>query len=144
MVVDWDPQVCFRDLPVWVHSSRHRKKLRFLTPGSRLLLNISRPENCTKENCTLQGYQAISGEWVALTPSLQFLRSPLESTLVPLDSKEGSTEIESRAGAYQEEELFRWSEHYQCQFRRRLVEQHLGPYLLSVVGRYQLQAGTTT
>ena len=62
LAVDWDPHVCFRDLPVWVHSSRCHKKLRFLTPGLRLLLNSSRPENCTNDNHTLQGYQAISGE----------------------------------------------------------------------------------
>ena len=50
--------------------------------------------------------------------SLQLLRSPPESTLMQLDSEEGSTEIESCAGAYQAEALFRWSEYHQCQFRR--------------------------
>ena len=65
----------------------------------------------------LRGYQAISGERIVLTPSLQLLTSPLESTLVQLDSEEGSTEIESHAGADQEEELFRWSEYHQHQFR---------------------------
>ena len=56
VTVDWDTRPCFRELPVWIYLSNHEKKLRFLTPGLRLLLKSSRPENCMQGKTIPRGY----------------------------------------------------------------------------------------
>ena len=56
VAADWDPCSCFRKLPVWIYLSNHEKKLRFLTPGLRLLLKSSRPENCMQGKTIPRGY----------------------------------------------------------------------------------------
>ena len=89
-------------------------------------------------------YQAISGEWVVLTPGLQLLRSPPETASTQAVSGEGSPQTRSQVGTYQEGTLFRWAEYHQHQFRRRLTEQSLGPYALSIIGGHQLQTSSTT
>ena len=88
---------------------------------------------------TPQGYQALSGKWITLTPNLQLLKSPPESISLQLYSKEGDPDTVSLVGAYQTEALLRWSEYHCRQFRRRMAEQGLGQYSLSVIGGYQLQ-----
>ena len=93
MAADWDPHSCFREMPVWIHSPGCHKRLRFLAPGSRLLLNGSRTEDCTEDIPMLLGYETMSGEWIALTPSLKLLKNPLELPQVRRDSEEGSLEI---------------------------------------------------
>ena len=118
LAADWDPHACFREMPVWIHSPGWRKRLRFLAPGSRLLLNGSRTEDCTEDIPMLLGYETMSGEWIALTPSLQLLKNLLESPQVRWDSEEGSSEIGDYAGMIQERELFKWSEYHPQQFRR--------------------------
>ena len=84
-----------------------------------------------------------SGKWVALTPNLQLLKSPPEMILSHLESDKWDPETVSRAGAYQTEVLFKWSEYHHRQFRRWMAKQHLGQYSLSVIGGHQLQAGST-
>ena len=61
--------------------------------------------------------------------------------LSQLESKEWDQETVSHAGAYQTEALLNWSEYHHRQFRRRMAEQHLGQYSLSIIRGYQLQAG---
>ena len=85
----------------------------------------------------------MSGEWVALTPNLQLLKSPPEMILSQLESDEWDPEMVSHAGAYQTEALLKWSEYHHRQFRRRMAEQHLGQYSLSVIGGHQLQVEST-
>ena len=68
----------------------------------------------------------MSGEWVALTPDLQLLKSLLEMILAKLDEEEWDLETVSRGGAYQTEALLKWSEYYHCQFRHQMAKQHLG------------------
>ena len=80
----------------------------------------------------------MSGEWVAWTPRVQLLTSPLEPLRVKQDTEEGSSEIGDYAGTIQEEELFKWSEYHPQHFRHQLVKHRLGPYLLSVVVGHQL------
>ena len=82
--------------------------LRFLAPGSRLLLNGSQTEDFTEDNRMLSGYQTTSGEWIVQMPRVQLLKSPLEQPQVRQESKEGSSEIGDYAGTMQ-------------QFRHRLV-----------------------
>ena len=65
-----------------------------------------------------RGYQAISGEWITLTPNLQLLKSPLEMVLSQLDEEEWDPETVSQARAYQTESLLKWSEYHHRQFRR--------------------------
>ena len=85
LAADWETWICLRELPLWAYAENHQKTLRFLTPGSRLLVNSSKPENCTQAKTIHRGYKATSGEWVALTPCLQILKSPLEMVLEKLD-----------------------------------------------------------
>ena len=88
-----------------------------------------------------RGYQATSGEWIALTPNLQLLKSPLEMVLSQLEDEAWDPETVSQAGAYQTEALLKWLEYHHHQFRRQMAEQHLDQYSLSVIWGYQLQAG---
>ena len=111
LATDWDTHVCFRELPVWLDASKQHQKL--LAPGSRLLLNSSQPESCIPDNQVLPGYQTISGEWVALTPELQLLRSPPEAARTQAVGGDGSTRTRSHTGPYQEGTLFRWAEYHQ-------------------------------
>ena len=125
-------------------TSKQHHKLCFLAPGSRRLLNSSQPESCISDNHVPPGYQAIWGEWVTLTPGFQLLRSPPETASTQAVSGEGSPQTRSQVGTYQEGTLFRWAEYHQHQFRRRLTEQSLGPYALSIIGGHQLQTSSTT
>ena len=109
VAADWDTKACYRELPVWIYLPDNQRKLRFLTPGSRLLLNSSRPENCTQAKIVPRGYQATSGAWIALTPDLQLIPSPPEMVLTQLE-EDWDPESASQAGAYQTESLLRWSE----------------------------------
>ena len=92
---------------MWIYLSNHNKKLRFLTLGLTLLLNSLRQENCKQAKTILGGYQATSGEWVALTPNLQLLKSPPAMILSQLESEEWDPDMVSRAGAYQTEVLLK-------------------------------------
>ena len=85
VAADWDTRTCYRELPVWIYLPNHEKKLRYLTPGSRLLLNSSRPENCTQAKIIPRGYQATLGAWIALTPDLQLIPTPPEMVLTKLE-----------------------------------------------------------
>ena len=136
VAADWETQAFYADLPVWIYSDNHHKTLRFLTPGLTLLLNSSRPKNCTQALTIQRGYYATSREWIVLTLNLQMI-------LAKVDSKEWDPETVSRVGAYQTEALLKWSEYNHGQFRHQMAEQHLGQYSLSVIGGYQLQAGLT-
>ena len=117
LATDWDTHVCFRELPVWLDAAKPHRKLCFLAPGSRLLLNSSQRESCIPDNHVPPGYQTISGEWVALTPELQLLRSPPEAAGTQAVGRDGSTRTRSHTGPYQEGTLFRWAEYHQNQFR---------------------------
>ena len=134
MAADCDTRSYFRELSVWIYLPNHQKKLRFLTLGSRLLLNSSRSENCMQAKTIPRGYQATSSEWIALTPNLQLLKSPPEMVLSQLEDNAWDLETVSRAGAYQTKALLKWSEYHHHQFRRRMAEQHLDQYSLSVIG----------
>ena len=144
MVIEWDTHACFRELPAWVSPASHLCKLRFLTPGSKLCLNNSRPESCTTDNHSPPEHQAASGEKITPTTVFHFLRSPPGSISARVDNKEENTETESHVEAYQAETLCRWPAHHQHQFRHRLVEEDLGPCSLDVIGGHQSQAGMTT
>ena len=61
-------------------------------PGIQNPLNSLRPENCTQAKTIPRGYQVMSGEWIALTPNLQLLKSPLKMILSQLDSEEWDPE----------------------------------------------------
>ena len=76
MEMDWDTHVCSRELPVWRDSSKQHRKLRFITPDSRPLLNGSKPDNGITDDHTPSGYQAIVDGWVMIKPELHLLRSP--------------------------------------------------------------------
>ena len=69
LAMDWDTHTCFKELPVWINADKPHRSLRFLVPGSRLLLNVSLPDSCITNNRLPPGYQTTSGEWVALTPN---------------------------------------------------------------------------
>ena len=109
---DWDTRTCYRELPVWIYLPNHQKKLQFLTPGSRLLLNSSRPENCTQAKIIPRGYQATSGAWITLTPDIQLIPTLPKMVLAKLEEDAWDPESASQAGAYQTEALLRWSEYH--------------------------------
>ena len=60
-----------------------------------------------------------------------------------MDGEEWDPETVSCVEAYQTEALLKLSEYHRCQFRHQMTQQHLGQYLLSIIGGYQLQAGST-
>ena len=85
MAADWDMKTCYQELPVWIYLPNHQKKLRFLTPGSRLLLNSSQPENYMQVKIIPRGYQSTSGVRIALTPNLQLILTLPEMVLAKLE-----------------------------------------------------------
>ena len=109
-----------------------------------MLLNSSQPESCITDNHVPPGYQTTSGEWVALTPELQLLRSPQEVAGTSAVGGDESTKTRGHLEPYQEGTLFRWAKYHQNQFRQRLMEQNLGPFALSIIGGHPLQVGSTT
>ena len=117
LATDWDTQACFKELPVWVNADKPYRSLRFLVPGSRLLLNSSQPESCITNSQLPPGYQTTSGEWVALTPWLQLLTSPWEMAGISTDPDDGNTKIGGCPGPYQDRTLFRWAKYHQSHFR---------------------------
>ena len=120
LATDWDTHTCFKELPVWVNADKPHRSLRFLVPGSRLLLNVSLPDSCIMNNRLPPGYQTTLGEWVALTPQLRLLTSPLKETgdftepesAGPMIRRDLIQMIRRHEGI-----LHRWAEYYQRQFR---------------------------
>ena len=118
VAADYDIRSYFRELSVWIYLPNYQMKLRFLTLGSRLLLNSSRSENCTQAKTIPRANQATSIEWIALTPNLQLLKSPPEMVLSQLEDDAWDPETVSWAGAYQTKVLLKGSEYHHRQFRR--------------------------
>ena len=85
VAADWYTKACYQELPVWIYLPNNQRKLRFLTPGSRPLLNSSWPENFMQTKNVPQGYQATSGAWIVLTPDLQLIPSLPEMVLTQLE-----------------------------------------------------------
>ena len=116
LATDWDTHTCFKELLVWVNADKPYCSLRFLMPGSRLLLNSSQPESCNTNSQLPPGYQTTSGEWVALTPWLQLLASPPEGAGASTEPEDGGTKARGHSGPYLEGTLYRWAEYHQNQF----------------------------
>ena len=116
LATDWDTHTCFKELPVWVNADKPHRSLRFLVPGSRLLLNSSQPKSCITNSQLPPGYQTTSGEWVVLTPRLQLLTSPPEGAGVSTEPEDGGTKARGHSGPYLEGTLYRWAEYHQKQF----------------------------
>ena len=138
-MADRDTKTCYREFPVWIYLTNNERKLQFLALGSWLLLNSSRPENCTQAKIVPQQYQATSGAWVSLTPDLQLIASPPELILEQLEG-DWDPESASQEGAYQTEALLRWSEYHQTQYRRRLASApgptcYRSDWRISIAGR---------
>ena len=142
--MDWDTHTCFKELPVWINADKPYRSLRFLVPGSRLLLNSSQPESCLTNSLTPLGYQTISGEWVALTPHLQLLTSPLEEAMDFTDPEVGSTKARGQSRPYLEEIWYRRAEYHLRQFGQRLTRQRMGTFDLSILNGKVLQEGSNT
>ena len=127
---------------MWIYTKHNQRKLRFLAPGSRLLMNSSRPENCSQAQAVPRGYQTTSGVWVSLTPHVHIIETLPEMEL-EVEEVELDPEGDSQMGAYQTETLMRWSEYHSRQSRRQLARQHLDQHAIGVIGGYQLQAGAS-
>ena len=113
-------------------------------PGLRLLLNSSQPESCLTNSWLPPGYQTTSGEWVALTPWLQLLTSPLEEAGDFTEPENGGTRARGHSGPYLEGILYRWAKYHQKQFRKRLIQKRLGTFDLSILNGKALQEGSNT
>ena len=145
--MDWDTHPCFKELPVWINVDKPHRSLRFLVPGSRLLLNVSLPDSCIMNNRLPPGYQTTLGEWVALTPQLRLLTSPLKEagdftepeSAGPMIRRDLIQMIRRHKGI-----LHRWAEYHQRQFRQRLTQQRLGAFHLSILNGKTLQEGSNT
>ena len=81
---------------------------------------------------------------MALTPRLQLLTSPPEGAGVSTEPEDGGTKARRHSGPYLEGTLYRWAEYHQNQFRRRLAQQRLGTFDLSILNGKALQEGSTT
>ena len=78
LATDWNIPTCYEELPVWVEPDGERSNIRFLSLGSRLLLNHSQLESCRVHSKKPRGYQTISGDWVTLNPRVQQLSSQVK------------------------------------------------------------------
>ena len=107
LAMDWDTHTCFKKLPVWINADQSNRSLRFLVPGSRLLLNSSQPQSCLANSWTPLGYQTVSGEWVAVTPHLQLLPSPPEEAKDFTEPEVGSIKARGQSRPYLEEIWYR-------------------------------------
>ena len=81
---------------------------------------------------------------MALTPRLQLLTSPLEEAGDFTEPENGGTKARGHSGPYLEGILYRWAEYHQKQFRRRLIQQRLGTFDLSILNGKALQEGLNT
>ena len=78
LATDWNIPTCYEELPVWVEPDGERSNIRFLSLGSRLLLNHSQPESCRAHSERPRGYQTTTGDWMTLNPRVQQLSSRVE------------------------------------------------------------------
>ena len=134
LATDWETHTCFKELPVWLNADKDHWSLRFLVPGSRLLLNSSQPESCLTDSEWPPGYQTIEGEWVALNPQLHILTSPREEVGDLMEHRDGSPYLEGI--------LYRWAEYHPRWFRQRLVQHRLGTFDLHIFNGKVLQEGS--
>ena len=104
LATDWETHTCFKELPVWLNDDQGHRSLRFLVPGSRLLLNSSLPESCLTDSKLPPGYQTIEGEWVALNPQLLTLTSPRQELGDVMEHSDGSHYLEGI--------VLRWAEYH--------------------------------
>ena len=81
---------------------------------------------------------------MALTQRLQLLTSPPEGVGVSTELEDGGTKARGHSGPYLEGILYRWAEYNQKQFRRRLIQQRLGIFDLSILNGKALQEGSNT
>ena len=133
LATDWNTHTCFKELPVWINADKPYQSLRFLVLGWRLLLNSSHPESCLMNSQTPPGYQTTSGEWVALTPHLQLLTSPLEEAGDFTEPEVGGAKVRGQSRPYLEEIWYRWAEYHPRQFRHRLTRQRMGTFNLNIL-----------
>ena len=129
---------------MWIKADQPDQSLRFLIPGSRLLLNSSQPESCLTNSRTPLGYQTISGEWVALTPHLQLVTNPQEEAKDFAEPEVGNIKVRGQSRPYLEEIWYRWAKYHPRQFGQRLTRQRMGTFNLSILNGKVLQGGSNT
>ena len=59
------------------------------------------------------------GEWIALTPNLQLLKSPPEMILEQLGAEDLDAETASHSGMYQTKALMKWLDYHHKQFQKK-------------------------
>lgn len=143
LAVDWAGDNCFRNIPVRVPEPTHQDRIRFLAPGSRLLMNVSEPEECAQATLAPRGYATIEGTWVALTPHLQLLRAPPELTMTKLQIGDIAPEAEAQGGAYRTTDLLRWAELNSYRIQRRIAKQHVSGFSQGLFAGRQFRKGYT-
>ena len=81
---------------------------------------------------------------MVLTLWLQLLTSPLEEAGDFTEPENGGTKARGHSGPYLKGIWYRWAEYHQKQFRRRLTQQRLGTFHLSILNGKALQEGSNT
>ena len=142
LATDWNIPACYEELPVWVEPDGERSNIRFLSQGSRLLLNHSKSGSCRAQIERPRGYRTVAGDWVTLNPRLQQLSSQTErdEALVSTRSKHGTKSPPS--GLQMAREITEWAETHQGKFGEKSVRHGLTEMDMSIVHAETLQAGS--
>ena len=112
LATDWNIASCYKDVPVWVEPEGERSSIRFLTMGSRLLVNHSKTESCRAHSKKPWGYQTVTGDWMTLNPRAHQLASQAEEegglTLARLELAAEKQPAKSPAMRW----LYGWAEYH--------------------------------
>ena len=80
--------------------------------------------------------------WVALTPRLQLLSSPLEGEENFKQMRGEQIKVRRPPGPHLMRDLYRWAEYHQGQFSKKTMQQGLGALDMSIINGETLQAGS--
>ena len=142
LATDWNIPTCYKELPVWVEPDGEHSNIRFLSLGSRLLLNHSQPESCCAHSERPQGYQTTAGDWMTLNPRVQQLSSRVEE-----DEDLSLTKSELAAGDWLSgspivRRLHKWAESHQGRFGMKSTQHGLLETDMGIIHGETLQAGS--
>ena len=119
VVLDTDRRQCYKFLPVLVHGGSGGPQRRFLTPGSRLLVNSSTVEDCGVSRLSPRGYRNTAGTWVAMQPGPTPLRKPSTMDITLADLGLDRAAKDAGGGAYSPEDLKEYSLSYEWPLREK-------------------------
>ena len=108
---------CYTFLPVLAQNGNGEPQRRFLTPGSRLLVNSSMVEDCGVAGLSPRGYRTKEGHWLAMHPDPVTLQSPATMDITLADLGMDRAGLDALGGPYGPDDLKAYSLSYEWPLR---------------------------